>query len=214
MCCFHFLDSSSAFPMSRNRRLHFNETLSVCLPVWRRTITNQSQPINSGSIRHKIKYFFSFPFFSRRVIWYTLSSPKDIWNNRDIAVPAVATAPIVVAAYRLFCIMRVSLVQIGYKVVDEQVNAVCITRNFEYTCCIWLDFTDQCGDTGLDNRQNVFFELTVLFIALFYATRGLTITHLGSDCKQIFVLLFSDQVLPIRLTQTIGCWYVAKVIQY
>lgn len=57
MCCFHFLGSSSAFPMSRNLRSHFNDTLSA----WRRTITNQSQPINSGSIRHKIKFFVLVP---------------------------------------------------------------------------------------------------------------------------------------------------------
>jgi hypothetical protein len=76
-------------------------------------------------------------------------------------------------------ITRLSSTRIDYNAIDEQVNAVCTTRNFAYACWLLRDFSDQCEDTRLDDahifllrdkreasqehKRRITAELTVLF---------------------------------------------------
>jgi hypothetical protein len=53
-------------------------------------------------------------------------------------------------------IMRVSLTRIGYKAVDEQVNAICTKRTFAYACWVLRDFSSHCEGIRLDDGPNVF----------------------------------------------------------
>jgi hypothetical protein len=43
-------------------------------------------------------------------------------------------------------ITRVSFTGIGYNAIDEQANAVCITRNLAYACWLLHDFSSQRED--------------------------------------------------------------------
>lgn len=57
-------------------------------------------------------------------------------------------------------ITRVWLKRIGYIEIDEQANAVCITRTYARACWLLRDFSEQCEDRSSDERPNLFLILS------------------------------------------------------
>ena len=63
-------------------------------------------------------------------------------------------------------IVCVSLTQISYNMIDEQLNAVCRTQTFTYTYWLLHDFSNQCEDARLEDGPN-FSDLSPFLLCSF-----------------------------------------------
>ena len=93
-----------------------------------------------------------------RLVQHTRRPLKEetVFKNNYAFTSAVLKVYVILTCTVNTAITRGSLKRIGY-------NAVCITRNSAYACWLLHDFSDQCEDTGLDNRQKIY-NLTRLLL--------------------------------------------------
>jgi hypothetical protein len=94
--------------------------MGLCLSVWRSTITNQSQLINSGSIRHKNNFFSLFSVLQPKgdVIYPELSY-RHLEQSEICQCPLSLLHVLQLRHTARSAITRETLVQIGYNAVDE-----------------------------------------------------------------------------------------------
>jgi hypothetical protein len=90
------------------------------MPVWRSTITNQSQSINSGSIRHKNHFFFLPVVEQKGDTIYLELAQRHLEQHRYGSAGCMSLQQVLPLRHTARSAMtRVSLVQIGCNAFDE-----------------------------------------------------------------------------------------------
>lgn len=108
--------------------------------------------------------------------------------------------------YSQSCYYAFSLTWIGSNVMDEWVNALCVTRSFAYACWLSRDFSYQFEDSRLPDGP-IFFWSDPIFVTRFRIMRGVTRTQVSrysrTDCTVcVCVFVFTFLRILIILNNT------------